>query len=74
MGTHPDEPVYVGVGGMHRLPRRILAEAQDHAQSRLEVRAGVRVAAVSRDKANGGNGKWKLLGTTGTAAFHDTKE
>ena len=57
-------PVYVGVGGMHMLPRQILAASSS------TVRRGVRVADLLRRP----DGKWELFGTSGEAAFHDTAE
>jgi predicted NAD/FAD-dependent oxidoreductase len=57
-------PVYVGVGGMHLLPRRILA------QSGATVHAGVRIGGVQRLDS----GQYELLGVGGEAAFHDTTE
>ncbi|KAL1510534.1 hypothetical protein AB1Y20_006837 [Prymnesium parvum] len=57
-------PVYAGVGGMHWLPRRILAEA------RVEVRAQTRVASVERREG----GKHELYGVVGEGAYHDTPE
>ena len=62
-------PVYVGVGGMHRVPRRVL-EA-----SGATVHAGVRVSGLRRvAAADGGPPQWALLGVGGAAAFHDTAE
>ena len=76
-------PVYVGVGGMHRLPRAVL-EA-----SGATVRRGVRVKALRRVEeaeaetgsgsgsascASGSGGGWDLLTTSGEGAFHDTSE
>ncbi|EOD22427.1 hypothetical protein EMIHUDRAFT_200815 [Emiliania huxleyi CCMP1516] len=55
-------PVYTGVGGMHRLPRAILAA------SGASVRRGVRVSSV----APAAGGGWALRGTGGLAALHDT--
>ena len=64
-----------GVGGMHALPRRILAACGDGA---VRVQRGVRVAGMERaDAAAGGSEKrasWRLLGVAGSAAFHDTAE
>ena len=56
-------PVYVGVGGMHRVPRRVL-EA-----SGATVHAGVRVSGLRRvAAADGGPPQWALLGVGGAAA------
>lgn len=68
------EPVYIGVGGMHMLPRRILQHSNDNVQ----VYRGTRVSCV-RHCANGGvsnnsNLQWELMGVSGTAAYHDTDE
>ena len=57
-------PVFVGVGGMYMLPRRVLAECS------ATVRGGERVA----DMTQGDDGKWELFGTAGEAAFHDTAD
>jgi hypothetical protein len=57
--------VYIGVGGMHRLPRKILQE------SSAMVHRGVRVASVQR---NSEHDAWELQIVTGNAAYHDTKE
>ncbi|CAJ1960099.1 unnamed protein product [Cylindrotheca closterium] len=78
-----DENVYIGVGGMHLLPRRILDESssdttQQHVDSSsnnrphhpLVVHRGNRVQGVSR---NSETGKWDLETIGGTAAYHDTK-
>jgi hypothetical protein len=51
-------PVFVGVGGMHTLPRAILAEYENRApqegcSGRLRVNRGVRVAAMEKDKESG---------------------
>ena len=59
-------PVYTGVGGMHRLPRAILAGCKEGTTS---VQRGVRVAGLVQNVEG-----WTLLGTEGAAAFHDTPE
>jgi predicted NAD/FAD-dependent oxidoreductase len=59
------EPVYVGMGGMQQLPRRILDS------SNAKVHRGTRVSSIRKD-AKGE--KWELLGMVGEAAYHDTKE
>ena len=46
--------VYIGVGGMHALPRRILDECG------VNVQRGVRVAGMRREA----DGKWALLGVS----------
>jgi predicted NAD/FAD-dependent oxidoreductase len=58
-----DETVYIGVGGMHLLPRKILEHAG------VTVHRGTRVTSVRKTE-----GKWELRGTRGNAAYHDTKE
>ncbi len=58
-----DAEVYIGVGGMHLLPRKILDAAK------VTVRRGTRVASVRKSGE-----KWELRGTRGDAAFHDTME
>jgi predicted NAD/FAD-dependent oxidoreductase len=57
------ERVYVGVGGMHMLPRKILHS------SGAQVHRGTRVSSVHRK-----GDRWELRGTKGVAAYHDTKE
>ena len=56
-------PVYVGMGGMHTLPRRILSDS-------TAVVHGKRVSGLHHTDG----GKWELLGVSGPAAFHDTAE
>ncbi len=68
--------VYIGIGGMHLLPRKILES------SKTIVHRGTRVSgAASRtiEKSDdNGTGKnrlvWDITTTVGAAAFHDTKE
>ena len=60
-------PVYVGVGGMQRLPRVILRGASEA----VTVHAGVRVSGMTRDEGTLG---WKIEGIVGVAAFHDSPE
>ena len=55
--------VYIGNGGMHQIPRKILAD------SRATVHRGTRVSSVRKSGE-----KWELCGTKGKAAYHDTKE
>lgn len=59
-----EESVYIGVGGMHLLPRRILEDAN------VQVETGTRVSSVKADEM----GKWNLYGVSGKAAYHDTTE
>jgi hypothetical protein len=63
--SNPDD-VYIGVGGMHLLPRRILNK-----ESNVVVHRGTRVQSVRR---NSFNKKWELDIVVGDAAYHDTKE
>jgi len=58
------EAVYIGVGGMHQLPRRILQECPQ-----IAVHRGTRVSGVERND----KGEWQLRGVSGEAAFHDSK-
>lgn len=60
-----DSPVYIGVGGMHRLVQQILA---NQPPTTLQVHAGTRVCGVRRDATDT---KWELLGMKGDAAYHD---
>jgi len=66
-------PVFVGVGGMQKLPRAILGESAG-----VFVHAGVRVVSVGRccehGSGDGLGGRWLLEGVGGVAAFHDTPE
>jgi hypothetical protein len=62
-------PVYCGTGGMHMLPRCILAACDSDVVS---VRSGVRVTSV--DAAAGCGAPWALHGVSGEAAYHDTAE
>jgi len=57
-------PVYVGVGGMQRLPRAVLASTGEN----VTVRRGERVSGIDRGVADG----WVLRGVAGPEAFHDT--
>lgn len=61
-------PVYVGVGGMHRIAMSQLAAAES--SGRVSVNTGTRVSSVERTDRD----KWTLSGTSGKAAFHDTSE
>lgn len=61
-------PVYVGVGGMQRLPRALLAAAAR--DGNVAVRPGERVSGIARcAEASGG---WVLRGVAGLEAYHDT--
>lgn len=63
-----NETVYVGVGGMHQIPRQLLLGSSQPAN--LVVHAGTRVGRVTPSE----DGGWDLWGTSGSAAFHDTPE
>ena len=76
-GNKSEDNVYIGVGGMHLLPRKLLES------SKAIVHRGTRVSGVARRKVgNSGDGNddddkkhvWDLTTTVGAAAFHDTKE
>jgi len=66
-GAPSQPPFYVGVGGMSALPTGILAEA---ARLGALVRSGVRVSRTKQRE----DGIWRLFGTSGQAALHDTPE
>eukprot|EP00536_Pseudo-nitzschia_multiseries_P017425 jgi/Psemu1/50783/gm1.50783_g len=69
-------PVYIGIGGMHLLPRRILESSSPV----VKVHRGTRVSGVakrkrrSRENENVSSFVWDVTTTVGTAAFHDTSE
>ncbi len=56
-------PVYIALGGMHQLPRRLLQS------SSALVEKGTRVCQIKRK-----DNQWELFGVTGNQAFHDTNE
>ncbi|GAX09530.1 uncharacterized protein FisN_16Lh223 [Fistulifera solaris] len=56
-------PVYIALGGMHQLPRRLLQS------SRAAVEKGTRVCQIKRK-----DNQWELFGATGNQAYHDTNE
>lgn len=64
-------PFYVGIGGIHTIPQRLLLDQNMAASGRLKVYTGHRVASMQR---NDDTKKWTLFGTAGDAAFHDTPE
>lgn len=71
----PDGPVYHGVGGMHSVACGLLRAASSHRQDiKVQVKVGARVAAIERVAFGVNSDRWQLLGTTGEAAFHDSKE
>jgi hypothetical protein len=59
-----NKDVYIGVGGMHQVPRKVLQN------SAAVVHKGTRVTSVQRNP----NQKWDLYVITGNAAYHDTPE
>ena len=67
----PSEPLYVGVGGMQTICRQVLARDAPG----VAVHRGARVSQVEWVAADGGKGgRWRLYGTVGRAALHDTPE
>jgi hypothetical protein len=72
--NNEDDDVYIGVGGMHLLPRRILNS------SKAIVHPGTRVNSVVRrrreEEATATTTKfvWDITTVVGKAAYHDTKE
>ena len=69
-------PFYVGADGMQSVPTGVLDQIiqkmnSSEEESKLSVFTGTRVAQFERDEASK---KWRLFGTSGTAAFHDTPE
>ena len=68
-GLPSTPPFFVVNNGMQNLTKNILADASENPEVR--VHAGVRVAQLNRDEDTR---KWKLLGTSGEAAYHDTAE
>ena len=78
--SHP--PFYVGADGMQSISKGILhhilnTQNKDNDKDngdtcpQLNLFTGTRVAQLERDKESN---RWKLFGTSGTAAFHDTPE
>ena len=67
-------PYYVGVDGMQNIVQNILNDVNRNLQqssmnTSLRVFTGTRVAKLERD-----SDRWKLCGTSGIAAYHDTAE
>lgn len=73
-GLPGSPPFYVGCNGMESITQTMLVHIIRDSkmdESCTEVFTGTRVAEMERgDDTN----KWKLYGTTGTCAFHDTPE
>eukprot|EP00979_Chaetoceros_neogracilis_P015000 scaffold5222_cov282-Chaetoceros_neogracile.AAC.15 len=71
-------PFYVGKDGMQSISQGILediitaraSDDKDHIHN-LNLFTGTRVAHLERDEESK---RWKIFGTTGNAAFHDTPE
>eukprot|EP00580_Thalassiosira_gravida_P018379 CAMPEP_0201676944 /NCGR_PEP_ID=MMETSP0494-20130426/42997_1 /ASSEMBLY_ACC=CAM_ASM_000839 /TAXON_ID=420259 /ORGANISM="Thalassiosira gravida, Strain GMp14c1" /LENGTH=494 /DNA_ID=CAMNT_0048159781 /DNA_START=16 /DNA_END=1500 /DNA_ORIENTATION=+ len=76
-GMPSTPPFYVGLDGMQSLTKNILDHVDKNISSEsesspsLRVFTGTRVANLERDPSSQ---KWKLHGTSGTAAYHDTSE
>ena len=68
-GLPSTPPFYVSNFGMQTLSKNILSDASEN--SNVRIHAGVRVAQLNRDTVTK---KWKLIGTSGEAAYHDTDE
>ena len=68
-GLPSTPPFYVAVDGMQSLSKNILIDAS--ASADVRIHPGVRVAQLDRDVATK---KWRLIGTSGEAAYHDTAE
>ena len=74
-GLPAQTPVFHGVGGMHAIAQGVLGEATNSRKDvAVLVKIGARVARIERVTASERAGKWQLFGTTGEAAFHDSKE
>ena len=75
-GMPSTPPFYVAVNGMQSLAKNVLDQVISSASSNdksteLQVFTGTRVAQLERDTQTK---KWKLHGTSGVAAYHDTSE
>ena len=74
-GMPSTPPFYVATDGMQSLPKNILDEVVSNitqsSATKLQVYTGTRVAQLERDEETN---KWKLYGTDGEAAYHDTPE
>jgi len=68
-------PFYVAVNGMQSLAKNVLdqviSSTSNDKSAELQVYTGTRVAQLQRDESTN---KWKLHGTSGVAAYHDTPE
>jgi predicted NAD/FAD-dependent oxidoreductase len=68
-GLPSTPPFYVAIDGMQTLSKNILIDAS--ASAKLHIHSGVRIAQLDRDAVTK---KWRLIGTSGEAAYHDTSE
>ena len=74
-GLPSHAPVYHGVGGMYSIATGLLRGATSLRQDvEVQVKVGARVASIVKCEDGDNAGKWQLFGTTGEAAFHDSKE
>lgn len=71
-------PFYIGSDGMNSIPKGVLDDVQkltndknSNLKSEFNLFTGTRVTELQRDEATQ---KWKLFGTSGTVAYHDTAE
>ena len=74
-GLPSTPPFYVAVNGMQSLAKNVLdqviSSTSNDESTELQVYTGTRVAQLERDESTN---KWKLHGTSGVAAYHDTPE
>ena len=74
-GLPSTPPFYVAVNGMQSLAKNVLdqviSSTSNDKSTELKVFTGNRVAQLQRDTSTN---KWKLHGTSGVAAYHDTPE
>ena len=68
-GLPSTPPFYVANDGMQSLSENILIDASEN--SDVHIHTGIRVANLNRDTVTK---KWRLIGTSGEAAYHDTAE
>ena len=66
-GLPTQPPFYVGVGGIKSISHNLLHETSE----RIHVFEGQRVAGMTHDDFDK---TWKLFGTSGEAAYHDSDE
>ena len=76
-GEYKNDEVYIGVGGMNQLPRKIIRDCccsdtnGNHNDVVVIFHKGTRVTNVQRHSTNQ---TWDLYTVQGNAAYHDTKE